>query len=114
MGVMFFARCWISSRLRIAKGNKWIAVSVGSPTTSGGEGIAMPYRQQFRNYAEHCLRLAELIDAPQRASLIDTANAWRRFAQELDLRDELTGRGSPHHRNTQGTSGPNSPYGIRS
>ena len=75
----------------------------------------MPYRQQFRNYAEHCLRLAELIDAPeQRASLIDTANAWHRFAQELDLRDEPTGRGSPHHRNTQGTSRPNSPYGIRS
>jgi ABC transporter substrate binding protein len=77
--------------------------------------IAMPYRQQFRNYAEHCLRLAELIDAPeQRASLIDTANAWHRFAQELDLRDKPTDRGSPHHRNTQGTSRPNSPYGIRS
>ena len=55
----------------------------------------MPYRQQFRNYAEHCLRLAELIDAPdQRASLIDTANAWHRFAQELDLRDEPTGQKS--------------------
>ena len=44
----------------------------------------MPYRQQFRNYAEHCLRLAELIDAPeQRASLIDTANACTGLPKSL-------------------------------
>jgi hypothetical protein len=49
----------------------------------------MPHRQQFRTYAEYCLRLAELIDSPdQKASLNATANAWHRFAQELDLRTE--------------------------
>jgi hypothetical protein len=49
----------------------------------------MPYRRQFRTHAEYCLRLAELIDSPeQKASLNATANAWHRFAQELDLRGE--------------------------
>jgi len=37
----------------------------------------MPHRQQFRIYAEHCLRLAEFSDSPeQKASLNATANAW--------------------------------------
>jgi hypothetical protein len=49
----------------------------------------MPCRQQFRTHAEYCLRLAELINSPeQKASLNATANAWHRFAQELDLRGE--------------------------
>ena len=49
----------------------------------------MPYRRQFRTHAEYCLRLAELINSPeQKASLNATANAWHRFAQELDLRGE--------------------------
>jgi hypothetical protein len=49
----------------------------------------MPYRQQFRTHAEYCLRLADLINSPeQKASLKATANAWHRFAQELDLRGE--------------------------
>lgn len=50
----------------------------------------MPYRQQFRTCAECCLRAAELNDSPeQKASLIATANAWHRLAQELEWRDEL-------------------------
>jgi hypothetical protein len=49
----------------------------------------MPCRQQFRIHAEYCFRLAELINSPeQKASLNATANAWHRFAQELDLRGE--------------------------
>jgi hypothetical protein len=49
----------------------------------------MPCRQQFRTHAEYCLRLAEFINSPeQKASLNATANAWHRFAQELDLRGE--------------------------
>jgi hypothetical protein len=49
----------------------------------------MPCRQQFRTHAEYCVRLAELINSPeQKASLNATANAWHRFAQELDLRGE--------------------------
>jgi hypothetical protein len=49
----------------------------------------MPCRQQFRTHAEYCLRLAELINSPeQKVSLNATANAWHRFAQELDLRGE--------------------------
>ena len=49
----------------------------------------MPYRRQFRTHAEYCLRLAELINSSeQKASLNATANAWHRFAQELDLRGE--------------------------
>jgi hypothetical protein len=49
----------------------------------------MPRRQQFRAHAEYCLRLAELINSPeQKVSLNATANAWHRFAQELDLRGE--------------------------
>jgi hypothetical protein len=49
----------------------------------------MPRRQQFRTHAEYCLRLAELINSPeQKVSLNATANAWHRFAQELDLRGE--------------------------
>jgi hypothetical protein len=51
----------------------------------------MPCRQQFRTHAEYCVRLAELINSPeQKASLNATANAWHRFAQELDLRGEPT------------------------
>jgi hypothetical protein len=47
----------------------------------------MPCRRQFRTHAEYCLRLAELINSPeQKASLNASANAWHRFAQELDLR----------------------------
>ena len=50
----------------------------------------VPYRQQFRTCAECCLRAAELNGSPeQKASLIATANAWHRLAQELELRDEL-------------------------
>jgi hypothetical protein len=57
----------------------------------------MPCRQQFRTHAEYCLRLAELINSPeQKASLNATANAWHRFAQELDLRGEPI-RESPGH-----------------
>ena len=53
----------------------------------------MPHRQQFRTYAEHCLRLAELIDSSdQKAALNATANAWHRFAQELELRTEPSAR----------------------
>jgi hypothetical protein len=49
----------------------------------------MPCRRQFRTHAEYCLRLAELINSSeQKASLNATANAWHRFAQELDLRGE--------------------------
>jgi hypothetical protein len=58
----------------------------------GREG-SMPHRQQFRTYAEHCLRLAELIDSSdQKAALNATANAWHRFAQELELRTEPSAR----------------------
>ena len=53
----------------------------------------MPHRKQFRTYAEHCLRLAELIDSSdQKAALNATANAWHRFAQELELRTEPSAR----------------------
>ena len=56
----------------------------------------MPYRQQFRTYAEWCLRAAELSESPeQKASLIATANAWHRLAQELELRDGLSARLPP-------------------
>jgi hypothetical protein len=58
----------------------------------------MPYRQQFRAYAECCLRAAQLMisDSPeQKASLIATANAWHRLAQELELRDGLATRLPP-------------------
>ena len=49
----------------------------------------MPCRQLFRTHAEYCLRLAELINSPeQKVSLNATANAWHRFAQELDMRGE--------------------------
>jgi hypothetical protein len=58
----------------------------------GREG-SMPHGRQFRTYAEHCLRLAELIDSPdQRAALNAAANAWHRFAQELELRTEPSAR----------------------
>ena len=54
----------------------------------------MCYRHQFRNYAECCLRAAELNDAPeQKAYLIATANAWHQLAQELEVRDTLNGGG---------------------
>ena len=54
----------------------------------------MCYRHQFRNYAECCLRAAELNDAPeQKAYLIATANAWHQLAQELEVRDALNGNG---------------------
>jgi hypothetical protein len=56
----------------------------------------VPYRQQFRTYAEWCLRVAELSESPeQKASLIATANAWHRLAQELELRDGLSARLPP-------------------
>jgi hypothetical protein len=46
----------------------------------------MPYRQQFRTYAECCLRAAELSDAPeQKKSLIATASAWHQLAQILEM-----------------------------
>lgn len=58
----------------------------------------MPRRRQFRIHAEYCLRLAELIGSPeQKASLNATANAWHRFAQELDLHGEPI-RIEPAHR----------------
>ena len=45
-------------------------------------------RQQFRTYAECCLRAAELSDSPeQRASLTATANAWHQLSQELEFRE---------------------------
>jgi len=48
----------------------------------------MPHRQRFRDYAEYCLRAAELSESPeQKASLTATANAWHQLAQELELRD---------------------------
>jgi hypothetical protein len=51
----------------------------------------MPHRQQFRAYAECCLRAAELSDSPeQKASLTATANAWHQLAQELELREGQT------------------------
>ena len=51
----------------------------------------MPHRQQFRTFAEHCLRLAEFSDSSeQKGSLNATANAWHQLAQELELRDELS------------------------
>jgi hypothetical protein len=51
----------------------------------------MPHRQQFRSYAEHCLRLAEFSDSSaQKAALNATANAWHQLAQELELQDELS------------------------
>jgi hypothetical protein len=50
----------------------------------------MPYRQQFRTYAECCLRSAELSDSPEhKALLIAAANGWHKLAQELELQDEL-------------------------
>ena len=51
----------------------------------------MSHRQQFRSYAQCCLRAAELSESlEQKASLTATANAWHRLAQELELREGRT------------------------
>ena len=56
----------------------------------------MPCRQLFRTHAEYCLQLAELINSPeQKVSLNATANAWHRFAQELDLWGEPIRKRAP-------------------
>jgi len=67
----------------------------------------MCYRQQFRIYAEFCLRAAEVSNArEQKESLIATANAWHQLAQELEIRDALMGIG---HATTQLPPGARAP-----
>jgi hypothetical protein len=57
----------------------------------------MPYRQQFRTYAECCLRAAEISDAPeQKKSLITTASAWHQLAQKLEMGDKLSASTVPY------------------
>src|SRR5215468_10323371 len=59
-------------------------------------GAPVVYRQQFRIYAESCLRAAECSKSPtQKAHLFATANAFHQLAQDLELRDELTTRPPP-------------------
>ena len=65
----------------------------------------MIYRQQFRTYAESCLRAAECSKSPtQKAHLFATANAFHQLAQDLELRDELTTRQPPDQATRWGRS----------
>jgi len=45
--------------------------------------------QEYRHLAEECLKLANLLPAGQRGSLIAMAQTWQRLAEEQDRATDL-------------------------